>query len=214
MSLKEGKKSRNSSAGSSLISKITICLVYPALITITKEYFQTGFPPEIYDILSAIQAAFFLSHNIRTNTDFSLIFLAEDLMITYVGTELRFLGPDERSIGMLLMKALEKKDRVHNEIKVRSTPGILIQRKRVEDFLDEFQATSQIILVDNDADSDLREIPQKNLTLLIPVILNGASFNERYLTDQPMLKFKVRDLPQPWKPSLAILKFYSCIDKL
>jgi len=197
-----------------LISEITICLIYPSLITIKKEYFQTGFPPEIYEIILAIQAAFFLSHKIRVNTHFSLMFLDENLVIEFIGTELRFLGPDERSIGMLLMKALEKKDRVQRNIKIRSTPGIWIQRRTVEDLLYELEENSQIILVDNDLDVELEEISQKHIIFLIPIMQNGVAFVEKYLYQQPILKFKVKDLPEIRKTFLTILKFYSLIDKM
>lgn len=195
-------------------SKITICLLVPSQFTIKKEYFQTGFPPEIYEILIAIQASFFLSHQIRINTNVSLMFLDENLVIEYIGTELQFLGPDERSIGMLLMKALEKKDKAHNNVRIRSTPGIWIQRRKTEDILNEFRDSSQIILADNDSDADLEEVPQKDLTLFIPVIQNGASSIESFFSDQPVLKFKIKDLPKTQRAFLTILRFYSFIDNI
>ncbi|MDD1779359.1 MAG: hypothetical protein LUQ65_14425 [Candidatus Helarchaeota archaeon] len=191
--------------------KITICLLYPKYIEIKKDYFEEGFPTEIYNIIMAIQAAYFLSHKIRTNTEVLLAFLDNDLVIHYIGSELRFLGPDERSIGMLLMKALEKKDAAR-EIKIQSTPGIWIQKKKIADLFCELGENSQIIVADTEAETDLERIPQKNITLIISNMQREELDGERLFPNQIILKFGIKDLPTTKRSYLAILKFYSCID--
>ncbi len=170
-----------------------------------------GFPPEIYEIITAIQASFFLSHKIRTNTEVVLAFIDENLVIHYIGSELRFLGPDERSIGMLLMKALEKKDAAHAK-KIQSTPGIWIQKKKIEDLFCEFRENSQIIVADKDTETDLDKIPQKNITLMIPYLQKEGLISEIFFSNQSLLKFGIRELPINLRTCLTILKFHSFID--
>jgi tRNA pseudouridine-54 N-methylase len=172
-----------------------------------------GFPPEIYDIIMAIQASFFLSHKIRTNTEVLLAFLDEDLVLHYIGSELRFLGPDERSIGMLLMKALEKKDAAR-EIRIQSTPGIWIQKKKIEDLFRDLSEDGQIIIVNEDADTELQGIFPKNTTLIIPNFQMGTLGIEKYFSNRILFKFKVQDLPINRRTYLTILKFHSFIDKM
>lgn len=166
-----------------------------------------GFPPEIYDIIMAIQASFFLSHKIRTNTEVLLAFVDDELVVQYIGSELRFLSPDERSIGMLLMKALEKKDAAH-KTKIQSTPGIWIQKKKIKDFFHELSEKNQIIIADEDFNNELQGIFEQNITFIIPNFFPV----EKYFSDRIVSKFKIKDLPINRRNYLAILKFHSLID--
>ncbi len=194
--------------------KVNICILFEDTFRIEKNYFIEGFPREIFEVLMSIQAAFFLSHSIRIYTDLYLIFIRDSFIVHYQGNRLRYLGPDERSIGMLLMKVLQKKDKLIKDRKQKSTPGISIQQKKLEDLLKGLGEQYQIILVDKNSKNDLREIViDKDLILVIPDN-KMIDFNLDFLTShQKPLKLGVEDLPIIMRNKLAILRFYSIFDK-
>lgn len=61
--------------------------------------------PIISKLSACIRAAFFLSHGIRTDTTMYILVEHENCVIKLVGSELKYLWPDVRSIALLLMKA-------------------------------------------------------------------------------------------------------------
>ncbi len=208
------EKNCNLKAGDPLNSHLIICQLYRRSFEIKKQYFTLGFPLDIYEVIMSIQAAFFLSHQIRKYVDLFLVFLDDDLIIQYVGKKLRYLGPDERSIGMLLMKALSKKDQLEVYQKSQSTPGIWILKKKISDLFLEFKENWQVILVDNDSITELENVSQENLVVIIPTRNFDVTLMKNITTKLPILKFGIKELPQKMRNSLAILKFYSHFEKL
>jgi hypothetical protein len=68
-----------------------------------------------------------LSYSIRKDNNLFLYFQNEHILISFIGKELRYLGPDERSQALLLEKALDKAIGIDLTIRYRrkqSTPGI------------------------------------------------------------------------------------------
>lgn len=87
-------------------------------------------------LLRCVNAAFFLSNDLRRDVDIHLILLGEPdppKTIRLVGSELKYLNPDERSTGALIRNALMQK--LGNE-EVRSTPGIYVSRKGLKEILE------------------------------------------------------------------------------
>jgi tRNA pseudouridine-54 N-methylase len=73
---------------------------------ITPKQLDLGFVDQTVSKLSAcIRATFFLSHGIRRDTILYILVKDGNYMIKLVGDELKYLGPDARSIAMLLMKS-------------------------------------------------------------------------------------------------------------
>ena len=71
--------------------------------------------------------SFLLSYSIRKDNNLYLYFQEENLLLSFIGKELRYLGPDERSQALLLLKALEKGISIIPRAETRmikSTPGI------------------------------------------------------------------------------------------
>jgi len=102
------------------------------LSSYTKKEIDKGKTPlDVYSICSAIKEAFCISFSIRKNNNFHLILLNELTVVRLNGEKLRFLGPDERSQSLLLLKAL---DLVRNLTKeesthwLKSTPGIFVKK--------------------------------------------------------------------------------------
>ena len=200
-------------AGDHLNYKLIICQLYDKVIEIKKEFFTSGIPANIYEVIMSIQAAFFLSHKIRKYVDLYLAFLDENLIIQYVGEKLRYLGPDERSIGMLLMKALAKKDQLSLNQKKQSTPGILVQHKSIQDFFSNFGENWHVVVVDNNSTTEIKALMQGNLMLIIPERDNKKKFVLHLSTQFPLMKLGTNDLPQKNRNYLTLLRFYSYYDK-
>ncbi|MHA1264723.1 MAG: hypothetical protein ACTSRS_05730 [Candidatus Helarchaeota archaeon] len=179
------------------------------MFEIHKEYFTHGFPPEIYQVIMSIQATFFLSHKIRKETDLFLVFLDENLIIHYRGKKLRYLGPDERSIGMLLMKALNRGRKLPPMCQIESTPGIWLLH---QDFHEIIQNLSdcEVILADEASSTCLPRLNSGKLVLLIPHIPSDKI--GKILENKEYQKLGTKELPQYMKSFLTILKFYFILD--
>lgn len=103
-------------------------------------------------LLRAINSAFFLSHDIRRDVELYLMLLGEPdppKTIRLVGSELKYLNPDERSTGALIRNALIKK--LRNE-EVKSTPGIYISRMGFRDVLEKCARSSTIVHLKEDGE--------------------------------------------------------------
>ena len=80
-------------------------------------------------VCRCISSAFFLSHDIRRDTVFYSVHYGEPnppVALKFVGSELKRLSPDERSIAIFIKKALSKE---HNSKWRESTPGIYHAKK-------------------------------------------------------------------------------------
>ena len=89
-------------------------------------------PPDVYTICSCIRNVFCLSYSIRKQNVFFIYVIKNNLIIKFEGKTLKYLGPDERSQSLLLMKALNRLDekiyRENNDKWLQSSPGIFIKK--------------------------------------------------------------------------------------
>ena len=83
-----------------------------------------------------VNAAFLLSHGIREDVELFLV-LQNSLTLRLVGSELRYLSPDERNVGSLLRSGIEAAEGAVGMIEVESTPGIHVSKRGFEDVLDD-----------------------------------------------------------------------------
>jgi tRNA (pseudouridine54-N1)-methyltransferase len=82
-----------------------------------------------------VNATFLLSHGIREDVELFLV-LQDALTLRLVGSELRYLGPDERTVGSLLRSGIEAAEGAVGMIEVESTPGVYASKRGFEDALD------------------------------------------------------------------------------
>ncbi len=104
-------------------------------------------------LLRCINSAFFLSHGIRRDVEIYLVLLGEPRpprTVRIVGSEVRYLNPDERSTGALVRNALLK------DGEARSSPGIYISGRSLGDLLSELSAVSEIVYL-REGGKDIRE---------------------------------------------------------
>lgn len=108
------------------------------------------------DILCrCVAQALFISHGIRKDVEVYLLLLGEPdppKVIRIVGSEVKYMAPDERNIAGLLRKALTVD--AGNEW-MKSSPGIYIARKSLSELLDELSSKYQVIYLREDGE-DIR----------------------------------------------------------
>lgn len=106
-------------------------------------------------LLRCINSTFFLSHDIRRDAEITLILQGAPnppKSIRMVGTELKYLNPDERSTAALVRNALIQKVAAEE----RSSPGIYISNRKYADVLTNIPKGSQIVYLKEDG-QDVRE---------------------------------------------------------
>ncbi len=103
-------------------------------------------------IARCVNAAFWISHSLRTDVVFHTILFGppnSPIYIKIVGKKLRKVQPDERNISIFLKKAIERfeEDRV-----VETTPGIFASRKTFEDVIEEYKDCDFYLLGEDGSD--------------------------------------------------------------
>ncbi|WP_459202543.1 tRNA (pseudouridine(54)-N(1))-methyltransferase TrmY [Methanococcus sp. CF] len=82
-----------------------------------------------------VNSAFFLSHDIRRDTEFYSVNYGSPnppVALKFVGSELKRVSPDERSIALFIQKALEKDA---TELWKESTSGIYSSKREFRDII-------------------------------------------------------------------------------
>ena len=116
-------------------------------------------PLEVYKLCSGIREFFCLSYAIRKKNTLYLYFYSDLILIKLDGSKLRFLGSDERSQALLLLRALEKATTLINEKWERSTPGIYVMKLLNPLSIDHFiekMSFERIFLINQSKNFDLQ----------------------------------------------------------
>ncbi|MCL1811622.1 MAG: tRNA (pseudouridine(54)-N(1))-methyltransferase TrmY [Methanomassiliicoccaceae archaeon] len=112
-------------------------------------------------LVRCVNSAFFLSHDIRRDTELFLVLQGGDdppKTIRFSGTELRYLNPDERSTSSLIRNALMKK---MDAEEVRSSPGIYVSRDHFAKVVAMLAEKGRVVYLKEDgADIDGTEMPE------------------------------------------------------
>jgi tRNA (pseudouridine54-N1)-methyltransferase len=104
-------------------------------------------------LLRCINSAFFLSHDMRRDVELFLILQGKPnppKTIRLVGSQLKYLNPDERSTGALIRNALLKKADSREQM---STPGIYVSKRGFEDVLKSLADISRIVYLREDGET-------------------------------------------------------------
>ncbi|MDR1954816.1 MAG: tRNA (pseudouridine(54)-N(1))-methyltransferase TrmY [Candidatus Methanoplasma sp.] len=112
-------------------------------------------------LVRCVNSAFFLSHEIRRDTELFLVLQGgcdAPKTVRFAGDELRYLNPDERSTSSLIRNALLKK--VDNK-EIRSSPGIYVSRSSFENVIAALSERGKLIYLKEDG-TDVRDciLPQ------------------------------------------------------
>jgi len=107
-------------------------------------------------LLRCINSAFFLSHDIRRDVEMFLVLLgppSPPKTLRFVGNELKYLNPDERSTGALVRNALMQKTSGEE----RSSPGIYISDRSYAELFSNVSKETNIVYLKEDG-VDIRDV--------------------------------------------------------
>jgi tRNA (pseudouridine54-N1)-methyltransferase len=83
-----------------------------------------------------VGASFFLSHGLRESVRTHLV-LGDEYTVTFDGTTLRRLNPDERSTAALIRGALEARREAVGAMEATASPGVSIRKGDLDSLLEE-----------------------------------------------------------------------------
>ena len=98
-----------------------------------------------------VTSAFFLSHAIREDVRVHLI-LADEYTVTFEGSDLRRLNPDERSTAALIRNSLDEREEAIGHVPVETSPGVSLTRRGFEGTLDEAARRGPVVQLHEDGD--------------------------------------------------------------
>jgi len=98
-----------------------------------------------------VTSAFFLSHAIREAVRVHLV-LADAYTVTFDGSSLRRLNPDERSTAALVRNALEEREEAIGHIPVETSPGVSLTRRGFEATLEDVARDGTVVQLHEDGD--------------------------------------------------------------
>ncbi|WP_455392808.1 tRNA (pseudouridine(54)-N(1))-methyltransferase TrmY [[Eubacterium] cellulosolvens] len=153
------------------------------------------------DILArCINSAFVLSHGIRTEVEVAVVLLGPEnppKTVRFVGTELKYLNPDERSTGALIRNALvkhsaAKSGHAHQESlrpkatqstnepsnEIQASPGVYISNSGLHEILDHYSQRSRIIYLIESAPDISETAVQTNEDNLTFILSDHKNFTD------------------------------------
>ncbi|EMA22359.1 tRNA (pseudouridine(54)-N(1))-methyltransferase TrmY [Haloarcula argentinensis] len=98
-----------------------------------------------------VTSAFFLSHAIREDVRVHLV-LGDEYTVTFEGSDLRRLNPDERSTAALIRKALEEREEAIGHMPVETSPGVSLTRRGFEATLEDVARRGTVVQLHEDGD--------------------------------------------------------------
>ena len=142
-----------------MIDLVTFLISIDKISSFNKKVIDKGKTPlDVYNLCSCIREIFCLSYAIRKENDFYIAINQNFLIIKLIGKSLRYLGSDERSQAILLLKALEIQEAIPHNKWINSTPGIFIKKTiNLEQFLTSIQEMGEKFFLIDDIDSNLKK---------------------------------------------------------
>ncbi|MFC4989503.1 tRNA (pseudouridine(54)-N(1))-methyltransferase TrmY [Saliphagus infecundisoli] len=99
----------------------------------------------------SITAALLVSHDIREDVRVHVV-CRDELAITFDGSELRRLNPDERSTAALVRTALDAREEAIGAMPAEPSPGISLYRRGIEATLDAVAGEGPLLTLHEDGD--------------------------------------------------------------
>ena len=126
-------------------------------------------------IARCINAAIFLSHNIRRDVIFYAYFPRINVRLKIDSSRVKYLNPDERSTAALIRNAVINM----GEDEKRTSPGFYIKRTSLEDVLDEIESLAPLYYLKEDGE-DIRMTPmEKDAAFVLSDSVNMGDEEER-----------------------------------
>ena len=127
-------------------------------------------------ITRCINAATFLSHNIRRDVLFFAYFSKLHVRLKIDTSRVKYLNPDERSTAALIRNAIVN---YSPEREIRTSPGFYIKKATLEDILDELESVGKLYYLREDGE-DLRTMEiEKDASFVLSDSVNLSDEEER-----------------------------------
>ena len=145
-----------------MIILVKFLLLIEEISEYNKKVIDLGITPlDIYGLCSIIRETFCLSYSIRKSNVLYIMIKKGGSLLKFQGNDLKYLGSDERSQALLLLKALERLKASQNEQWQISTPGISI--KKIYSLLNFFSsidksADKKIVITNEEGTANLKII--------------------------------------------------------
>jgi tRNA (pseudouridine54-N1)-methyltransferase len=111
----------------------------------------TGGAGRLDALCRSITAAFVTSHGIREDVRVHLV-VQDELTISFDGSELRRLNPDERSTAALVRTALEHRNEAIGSLPAEPSPGVELYRRGFEAMLKEIAEDGTVVQLHEDGE--------------------------------------------------------------
>jgi tRNA (pseudouridine54-N1)-methyltransferase len=98
-----------------------------------------------------VTAAFVLSHDVRRDVRAHLV-LGDALTVTFEGSDLRRLNPDERSTAALVRKAIDAREEAVGHVPAEVNPGVTVRRFGLAETLSELVGDATVVELHEDGD--------------------------------------------------------------
>ena len=157
--------------------KFLVCI--DKISSFDKKAIDEGDTPlDVYRLCSCIREVFCLSYAIRKENEFFIFINQNHLCLKLIGKSLRYLGSDERSQAILLLKALEMEQTIPYDKWINSTPGIFIKKLIDSEFLFSFinEIDTHIFIID-DKNPHTKKITDYEINHQDMIILNESKKN-------------------------------------
>ena len=164
--------------------KFLVCI--DKISNFNKKAIDEGNTPlDVYRLCSCIREVFCLSYAIRKENEFYIFINQNKLFLKLIGRSLRYLGSDERSQAILLLKALEMEQTIPYDKWINSTPGIYIKKLITLDSLFSFiKEIDTHILIMDDINPNYKKITDYKINhqdIIILDELKDINFNQHQI---------------------------------
>lgn len=159
-----------------MIDLVRFLILIETISSFNKKAIDEGNTPlDIYKLCSCLREVFCLSYSIRKENGIYIAINQNLLIIKLSGKYLRYLGPDERSQAILLLKALEIQEAIPYNKWINSTPGIFIKKTiNLDQFLTSIQEIGEKFFLIEDINSNLRKNTNYTFTHQDVIILDES----------------------------------------
>jgi tRNA (pseudouridine54-N1)-methyltransferase len=151
-------------------------------------------------VCRCVSSSFFLSHDLRRNTIFYSVHYGAPnppVAVKFVGSELKRVSPDERSIALFIKKALDKSPM---QLWKESTSGIYIAKKEFRDIiLEKKNEGKEIYYLHKEGENienifNNKECNDKNIVFILGDHIGIGEEDEKFLEDIGALKVSLSPL--------------------
>ena len=151
-------------------------------------------------VCRCVSSSFFLSHDLRRNTIFYSVHYGAPnppVALKFVGSELKRVSPDERSIALFIKKALDKSPM---QLWKESTSGIYIAKKEFRDIiLEKKNEGKEIYYLHKEGENienifNNKECNDKNIVFILGDHIGIGEEDEKFLEDIGALKVSLSPL--------------------